>query len=190
MQQKISLKQLSAVLVFSLVSLHVSAEGLIESCNHCHDGQKKDVPVIAGISSVALENSLLAYIEGLREARPFEGQDMKTIVQNLSEDDFKKIVEHYASLPFTPVKQTVDAPLAEKGKKIHDAYCERCHTEGGSVAEDDSSILAGQWKGYLLEEMKHYKAGSRTGDRKMSEVMKSLSEEHLKALSEYYASQQ
>jgi len=166
------------------------ADKLIESCNACHDGQNKDVPVISGISSFAFETAMLAYVDGSREARPFEGKDMKTVVENLTEAEFKKTIEHYSSQEFTPVKQDFDKALAEKGKKIHDAYCARCHTEGGSLADDDSSILAGQWKGYLIEEMQNYKDGTRTGDRKMSEAMQDLSDEHIQALAEYYASQQ
>lgn len=174
----------------NFISSPVLADALIESCNQCHDGQKKDVPVIEGISGFALEASMLAYIEGLRQARPYEGDDMEAIVKNLSEAEFKNVLTHYSSQAFKPVKQDFDAQLAAKGKAIHDSYCERCHTEGGSVAEDDSSILSGQWKGYLIEEMNNYKNGSRTGDKKMSEAMKPLSAEHIKALAEYYASQQ
>ncbi len=168
----------------------LAADALIDSCNHCHDGIKKDIPIIDGVSSYALEASMLAYIEGLRKARPYEGEDMKSIVQKLSEAEFKKLLQHYASQTFTPVKQPFDTQLAAKGKALHESYCERCHTEGGSLAEDDSGILAGQWKGYLIEEIMHYKNGTREGDKKMVSTIKTLSDEHIQALAEYYASQQ
>jgi sulfide dehydrogenase cytochrome subunit len=32
---------------------------------------------------------------------------------------------------------------AAKGKAIHACACDKCHTEGGSVVEDDAGILAG-----------------------------------------------
>lgn len=180
-----------SIIVISLISAqYTTADELIESCNQCHDGIKKDIPVIEGISSFALEQSLLAYVDGSREARPYDGMDMKSIVANLSEAEFKKIIDHYPSKKFTPIKQAFDAELASKGKALHESYCSRCHTEGGSLADDDSSILSGQWKGYLIDEMNNYKNGSRIGDKKMTEAMKPLSDEHIKALAEYYASQQ
>jgi sulfide dehydrogenase cytochrome subunit len=167
----------------------VFADGLIESCNNCHDGVKQDIPVIKGTSAFALETSLLAYVENSRKARPHEGEDMKSIMKKLSETEFKKIIDHYPSQAFTPIKQAFNTELAAKGKILHESYCSRCHTEGGSLADDDSGILAGQWKNYLIDEMNNYKDGSRIGDKKMTEVMKSLSDEHIQALAEYYASQ-
>jgi len=179
------------ILVLSLVGVRYgAADELIESCNQCHDGSKKDIPVIEGISSFALEESLLAYVNGSREARPYDDKDMKSIVEKLSETEFKKIIDHYSAKEFTPIKQSFDAELASKGKALHESYCARCHTEGGSLADDDSSILAGQWKGYLIEEMQNYKNGSRIGDKKMTEAIKELSDEHIQALAEFYASQQ
>ncbi len=180
-----------SLIISSFVTIQpASAEALIKSCNHCHDGVKQDIPVIDGISAYALESSMLAYLDNSRVARPYEGADMKTILTSLSDADFKKLTEHYSSQTFTPIQQTFDAKLAETGKTIHESYCSRCHTEGGSLAEDDSSILAGQWKNYLIAEMKNYRNGTRIGDKKMIDAIKSLSDEHIQALAEYYASQQ
>lgn len=180
-----------SVAISSLTSFqYAAADKLIESCNHCHDNVKPDIPVIDGVSAFALETSMLAYVDNSRIARPYEGEDMKTIMSELSEEDFKRVLEHYSSQAFTPIKQEFNPELADKGKAVHEAYCSRCHTEGGSLAEDDSGILAGQWKGYLIEEMKNYKNGTRLGDKKMIDTIKPLSDEHINALAEYYASQQ
>tara|TARA_R110001592_G_scaffold68269_2_gene209122 strand:- start:2594 stop:3175 length:582 start_codon:yes stop_codon:yes gene_type:complete len=181
---------LSLIISSLVIFQSVSAEELIESCNHCHDGVKQDIPVINGISAFALETSLLAYVEDARKARPHEDEDMKSIMKKLSDVEFKKIIDHYPSQEFIPVKQAFNAELATKGKILHESYCSRCHTEGGSLADDDSGILSGQWKNYLIEEMNNYKNGSRIGDKKMTVVTKSLSDEHIQALAEYYASQQ
>ncbi len=173
-----------------LLSTFASTKDLIADCDSCHDGVKQDVPVISGISPFALEAMLLGYVDGSRVARTYDGQDMKTIVEGLSQDEFRTIIAHYSRLPFKTVKQTTDTALVNKGKAIHDALCERCHTEGGSVAEDDSGILAGQWKGFLITEMENYQNGTRLGDTTMIAVLKTLEATHLRALAEYYASQQ
>lgn len=165
------------------------ADALVEACNKCHTLDKKDVPVISGISALALEEALLAYTNGSRKARVLDGKDMKTELEKLSEEQIKHLIGHYSAQKFTPVTQDVDAALAAQGAKLHQTHCEKCHTENGTLAEDDSSILAGQWKGYLLEEMNQYKTGGRTGDKKMIDIIKTMDEAQFKALVEFYASQ-
>jgi sulfide dehydrogenase cytochrome subunit len=190
-QHTLKLALTSSLVILSLLSFRsVAADDLIESCNSCHTPTEQGVPVINGISAFALETSLLAYVEDSRVARLYKNDDMKSIMTKLSDADFKKIIDHYPAQAFIPIKQAFNPELAAKGKVLHESYCSRCHTEGGSLADDDSSILAGQWKSYIIEEMKNYKDGSRIGDRKMTEVTKSLSDEHIQALAEYYASQQ
>lgn len=178
------------VALFSLATPVIHADELVDACNKCHAPDKTDVPVISGISAFALEEALLAYTTDARKARVHEGKDMKTELEKLTEAQIKTLIEHYAAQKFTPVKQAFDATLAAQGAKLHATHCEKCHTENGALADDDSSILAGQWKGYLVEEMKQYKNGGRTGDKKMIEVLKAMSDEQITALAEFYASQQ
>lgn len=164
-------------------------DALINACNECHAPDKIDVPVISGVSAFALEDALLGYGNGARKPRKFEDKDMKTELEKLSEAQIKTLIEHYAALKFTPIKQAFDASLAAQGAKLHATHCEKCHTENGAVADDDSGILAGQWKGYLREEMKQYRNGGRTGDKKMIRVFNAMSDEQITALAEFYASQ-
>jgi sulfide dehydrogenase cytochrome subunit len=175
-------------------SLSLHADELINSCDKCHGengiSEDADVPSIAGMSSAYLEASMAAYTDGSRTAREYGKKDMKTIVAPLSANVLKKLADHYSSLPFVAAKQEFDSTLAASGKKVHNRYCEKCHTEGGSLAEDDSGILAGQWQPYLLEEMQQYQSGGRSGDRKMISTFKGLTEENVKELAEFYASQQ
>lgn len=178
--------------LFSLLALTATANAdeLVDACNKCHAPDKTDIPVISGISAFALEEALLAYTTGARKARVQDGKDMKTELEKLTEAQIKTLIEHYSAQKFTPIKQTLDAARVAQGAKLHATHCEKCHTENGALADDDSSILAGQWKGYLVEEMKQYKKGGRTGDKKMIEVLKGMSDEQITALAEFYASQQ
>jgi cytochrome subunit of sulfide dehydrogenase len=180
-------------LIIALLAVNVSADELIDSCNECHGeagiSTKPDVPIIAGISPFAFEISMVAYTDGSRIAREMEGNDMKKEVEKLSPKQLQQVIDHYSALPFIAAKQTVDSGLAAAGKKLHEDKCERCHTENGSLADDDSSILAGQWKAYLLAELTAYSKGERTGSKKMMAAMEGLTEQDLQALAEFYAGQ-
>ena len=115
---------------------------------------------------------------------------MCDVVAGLTDDQIEAIAAHYAALPFVPAEQEFDAALAERGKAIHDSECTRCHSDGGSNPEDEASILAGQWMGYLETTFAQYAAGEREQPEKMKEKMDALSAEDQTALIHYYASQQ
>lgn len=176
---------------------------MAENCNGCHGpgGQSTDtaIPTIAGISDLVHSDALFAYKDGARkchETKYLHGDtsraasDMCKVVENMSEDDMEAIAVHFAGLPFVAAKQPFDAALAAKGKAIHDTDCEKCHSGGGSVAEDDASILAGQWTGYTKRMFAEYAAGEREQPKSMKAKLDSLSADDIDALLNYYASQQ
>jgi sulfide dehydrogenase cytochrome subunit len=101
-----------------------------------------------------------------------------------------ELAAHYAALPFVAAKQEFDAGLAAAGKAVHEAECDRCHSEGGSNPEDEAGILAGQQMGYLTDTFAEYRAGEREQPQKMEEKLNALSDDDVKALVHYYASQQ
>jgi sulfide dehydrogenase cytochrome subunit len=115
---------------------------------------------------------------------------MCDVSKALSEDQIEAIADYYAALPFVAATQSFDAGLAETGKALHEKHCMRCHSDGGSNPEDESSILAGQWMGYLKSTFAQYAAGEREQPEKMKEKMDALSPEEANALIHYYASQQ
>lgn len=172
------------------------------TCADCHGengvSDEPEIPTIAGASAFFIENQLIIYQE---EARPcaadvFEEKDEEpaadshcALASELSEDEVVELAEYFASQPFAPADQPFDQALAEQGESIHERNCDKCHTEGGSLDLDDAGILAGQWKPYLIEQMKFFKAGERWQPEKMQPKMEELSEADIEALAEYYASQ-
>lgn len=169
-------------------------------CAVCHndDGisDKEEVPTIAGASAYFLENQLAVFAG---EARPCEADyfeqeseidaaDHCAIAESLSEDEQIEVAGYFSEQPFKPAQQSVDAELAGKGASIHEANCERCHSDAGSLALDDAGILAGQWKHYLIEQFEYYKADKRWQPEKMKPEM-DLGEDEMNALAEYYASE-
>jgi len=176
---------------------------IINNCEDCHGKNgisvESDVPTIAGASSAFMEATLFTYKDDARpviESKYRAGDtsrattDMKKIADQLTDQQIIELSDHYASLPFVPVKQSFDAALAVTGKKIHERKCRKCHEDGGASAEDDAGILAGQWTPYLQESMKHFRDGSRETDKKMKKLIDKLSEKEWLALLAFYASQQ
>ena len=189
--------------LFASVSMAGDLEAAVENCNGCHgdDGvsQSTDVPTIAGIPEFVHADALYIFRD---EARPCTETEYKqgdnsgssttmcAVAADLSDDMIDELAAYYAEKTFVPAKQDFDAALAEAGKAIHEAECDRCHSEGGSNAEDEASILAGQQMGYLEDTFAEYRAGEREQPKKMEEKLSALSDDDVKALVNYYASQQ
>lgn len=202
------MKLMSLFTGISLLALSTGAaaaglESLVEDCNGCHgdDGvsQWTDVPTIAGIDAFSHSEALFIYQE---EARPCTESEYRTgdtsrpattmceIAAGLDDDQIEALSAHYSALEFVPAKQDFDAALAEKGAAIHKQNCSKCHSDGGSNPDDEASILAGQWMGYLEASFADYASGERDQIDEMAEKMAELSDDDVKALLHYYASQQ
>lgn len=183
------------------VALGAAAPDSAKPCAECHGengvSSEGEIPTIAGASAFFIENQLLIYKEEARpcakeefdEAEDPPADDHCALANELSEEEVMELAEYFSSQAFVPADQAVDQELAELGKKIHERRCDKCHSEGGSLVLDDAGILAGQWKEYLLTQLRHYKAGERWQPEKMKPQMEELSDNEIKALAEYYVSQ-
>lgn len=176
----------------------------VEQCDSCHgDGGvsvESDIPSISGASAYVIEEYLYQYREDARPCRESKyrsgdterpATDMCAIAKDLSEDEIPEIAEYYSGREFVAATQDFDAVKAEAGRKIHKKGCEKCHSDGGSYADDDAGILAGQWMPYLEEAFADYAAGEREMmEDKMKEKIDALDAESIEALLHYYASMQ
>jgi cytochrome subunit of sulfide dehydrogenase len=176
---------------------------LVESCAECHgkDGASTDPhsPIISGFSAPYFADSMAAYAAKERpcpEAEypggPNKGKktDMCKIAKDLSKSDIDALAGYFAGKPFVPAKQAFDAALAAKGKAVHKEHCEKCHSDGGSLASDDAGILAGQWQHYQRATLKAYMSGEREADKKMAQKIEKLDAEMMEQLVHYYSSLQ
>ena len=198
-------KRVLASVFFAVCSGTATADfaALVESCDGCHgvDGVSEwsDMPSIAGIDAFVHSEALYIYQDVARPCADSEfrrgdtsrpATNMCDIAADLTEDDIEAIAAHYADLPFVPARQAFDADLAATGASIHDAGCAICHSDGGSNPADESSILAGQWMGYLRSTFEHYKMGERDQPPRMQKAIDALSDDDIEALLHFYASQQ
>lgn len=172
-------------------------------CADCHGKEgistESDVPTIAGLSEQYLLDSMDSYRNKTRpcpESKWRAGDTKRAattmckVATDLSPPDTAKIAKKLAGMKFAAAKQKFDAGKAATGKKVHDAACEKCHSEGGSLAEDDAGILAGQGMEYMKMTFDAYKKGTRQQPEKMKVKFDPLKPEELDALLHYYASQQ
>jgi sulfide dehydrogenase cytochrome subunit len=203
------MKRLISIAISLTLGLFASAamagdlDSIVADCNGCHgnDGvsQWTNVPTIAGVPEFVHSDALYLFRD---EARPCSESQYKqgdtskaattmcAVTADLSDDQIDEIAAYYAGLPFVAAKQDFDAALAEAGKAVHEAQCDRCHSEGGSNPDDEAGILAGNLMGYLEAQLAAYRAGKREQPAKMEEKVNALSDDDVKALVNYYASQQ
>jgi len=174
----------------------------VAECDACHGeggiSQESDVPTIAGISALVLEEYMFQYGDGARPCRESKyrhgdvsrpATDMCAVALALSEAEITDVAEYYADRNFVAAIQDFDAALAAEGAKIHKQGCEKCHTDGGSYKDDDAGRLAGQWKPYLKEVFADYASGKREMlEEKMRKKIDDLDAQSVSALLDYYAS--
>ena len=178
-------------------------DSMMKECNSCHGdngvSQWGDVPTIAGIDAFGIADGLFMYRDEERpcaESKYRQGDTsrapttMCAVTADLSDDDIEALGDAYSELSFVAAVQDFDAALAEAGAVIHKQQCDKCHSDGGANVDDEASILAGQWMGYLEDTFAWYLADERPQDKKMKEKMDALSADDVTALIHYYASQQ
>lgn len=194
---------LAAALSLSIASGAWAADinVVVTGCANCHDkdgaSTAPGVPVIGGLSSAYIVDEITDYKKKERPCPPTEIRagdkkgtktDMCEVVKDLSDADAKQVADFFAGKKFVKATQSFDAALAKKGEQIHQQNCEKCHSKGGSAADDDSGILAGQWMPYLKEQMTLFVSGKRIADLKMKPVISKLDDAGFDALVNYYAS--
>lgn len=167
---------------------------LANTCAGCHGTHGNSVgpasPTIAGAS----KDYLIETMQGFKSG-DIPGTIMGRIAAGYSDEEIMAMADVLSKQTFAKAQgQKFDADKAKKGAKLHDKYCEKCHAEGGTSAEDDSGILAGQWTPYLEYTIADFRAGHREAPKKMGKKLKQMEEKYGEAafdlLFNYYASQQ
>ena len=193
-----------ALALTSLVSLNIQAadiEKLIDDkCSDCHEknGNSKDehTPSIAGMSKTYFLEAMASYGKDQRPAMKLKDKKitMKDVASKLSKDDIDKLADYFSKQKFVATKQDFDAALAKKGKKLHKKYCDKCHSNNATSAEDDAGILEGQPKAYIQYSLDNYANGKREMGKKMDKKFKKMHKkygvESLEQLVHFYASHQ
>ncbi len=168
-----------------------------EVCAPCHglDGNstRPDVPSLAGQVQAYLESQLHAFAaQGGQRANGVMG----AIAVNLGADEMKRAAIYFARQPLRP-SGLADAPRRERADaaKLFNAglprkgvaSCASCHGTSGQGLPDLFPRLAGQHASYLAEQLRQFRAGSRSSDPKamMRKLAAGLSDREIDAVSSY-----
>lgn len=164
---------------------------LSNTCAGCHGtlgaSIGPSIPTLGGMSSVYLVETMEGYKSG-----DIPSTIMGRLAKGYTTEEFELMGEYFAKQKFVAATgQESDSVKAEKGAKLHDKYCEKCHSEGGTLADDDSGFLTGQWKSYLSAQMMDYHNKDRKAPKKMKKKLKKMFKKHgsagVEALVEYYS---
>lgn len=174
------------------MKMGASASMLANTCAGCHGtngvSQGPAAPTIAGLSRDYFIEVMQGFASG-----DIPSTIMNRMASGYTEEEIKQIADFYVAKPFVKASQEFDASMVDKGAKLHDKYCEKCHAEGGQSAEDDAGVLAGQWTPYTSYQLADFQAGDREPPKKMKKQLEKMLEKEgsagIDALLNYYASQ-
>ena len=167
-----------------------SGQALAFTCAGCHGTDGSSVgpssPSIAGMDPDVFIDVMKGYQQDKRNSTI-----MNRIAKAYTDEQLKGMAWFFAKQKLHLKPQEHDPQLAERGEKLHNQYCEKCHENGG--VHGDSGTLAGQWRPYLEYSMTDYISGLRPYPRKMKRkvdaVIEAEGNDAIQALIHYYTSQ-
>lgn len=169
-------------------------------CSACHaaDGNSAAPanPKLASQGYEYLHKQLVNFKAQANKKAERENPVMAGMVANLSADDMKNLAAYYASQKLKPAKAT-DKDLAALGQKIYRGgvaasgipACAGCHGPTGAGIPAQYPRIAGQFAEYVEEQLKAFRAGTRTNDPNgmMRGVAVRLNDREIKAVAQYAA---
>lgn len=151
-----------------------TAEALSYTCAGCHgtNGASNGpaIPSLAGLSKDYLVEAMEAYKED--EKNP---TIMNRIAKGYSTKQFELMGDFFSAQKVHQIKgQTFDYAKAKSGKKLHEKYCSSCHSEGGTVTDDEAGLLAGNATYFLEFSLEDFHDGSRDMPKNMKKKIKKM----------------
>lgn len=151
-----------------------TAEALSYTCAGCHgtNGASNGpaIPSLAGLSKDYLVEAMEAYKKDERNPTI-----MNRIAKGYSTKQFELMGDFFSAQKVHQIKgQTFDYAKAKAGKKLHEKYCSGCHSEGGTVTDDESGLLAGNSAYFLKFALEDFHDGSLDMPKKMKKKIKKM----------------
>ncbi len=170
-----------------------SPEALAYTCAGCHGtngvSNGPATPTLAGMHETYLSDTMIAYRDGERPSTI-----MTRIAKGYNDEEIAAMSSFFAKQEYVPAEQSAEGNDAKKGAKLHKKYCEKCHSENGTLADDESGFLSGQWLPYLHYSMDDFLNGDREMTKKMAKKVKEMrkkeGDDAFKTLTDFYGNGQ
>lgn len=172
-----------------------------ELCQECHADTNS--PGSSGVGVPQLAGQYGGYL--LKQLRNFKSGErkhrvMNPMVENLNDDDLRNISTYFANQPVMQGKggnaNAEAQSLFFRGDlKRNILSCKSCHGidgKGSHSTNDIYPVIAGQNRFYLREQLRNWRAATRTNSpsQVMNVIAKSLTDAEIEALAEYVSDMQ
>lgn len=199
----------SAIMATGAMATELSAEAIERgkaasvTCVACHQANGNGMnipngeswPRLAGLDRDYMVAQLHAFKEGTRV-----NASMLAFANMLNDEQINDVASYYANLPVTQIDTPdVDEKLLKHGERLAlegdwDRYivsCNSCHGVGSQGNGSSFPELAGQQPGYIAQQIRAWKEGTRTNDPQhlMSAIAKRLDDKDIEAVSAWLAIQ-
>ena len=178
-----------------------TARMLADTCAGCHGTDGASVGPASPSLAAMNPEYFTEVMQGFRDGKVYS-TIMGRIAKGYTDEELALMADYFGGKPFVAADQAVDEGLVAKGKKLHDKFCEKCHTEGGKplvaatkgeaqdqvkgqakdeddeedgeAGDEEYQILAGQWTPYLRYAMEDFRADRREMPKKMKSKLNDL----------------
>ncbi len=169
-------------------------------CAGCHNADGNSTiplyPILAGQYPGYIAKQLHDFKATEGEVAKRDNQIMAPMAANLSEEDITSLAAFYSQQK--PQSGTVsDESLVEAGKRLYQGgnlensipACSSCHSPNGQGIPPHYPRIDGQHPAYTLSQLQAFRQGTRRNDTNgtMRTVVSRMSEQEMKAVSEYIA---
>lgn len=164
---------------------------LAHTCAGCHGtlgaSAGDSMPIIGGQPKAFLVQSMKNYRDGKRHSTI-----MKRLAKGYDDAQIDAMADFTSKQPWVSADQKTDAKHVAQGKKLHTSKgCAGCHGATGVAPAPNTPRLAGQYSEYLYLQMKDYLNDKLTipgSASVMRGMLKGASDDDIRALAEFYAS--
>ncbi|MES2933533.1 MAG: c-type cytochrome [Pseudomonadota bacterium] len=165
----------------------------LPACASCHGA--------AGNSTIAQNPKLAAQHDAyiVKQLKNFTGPDrnnpiMSAYAKAMTDDDMRNVAAYLSAQTQKP-GAAKNPDTVDMGKKIYRAgiaeknvpACAGCHSPNGAGIPSQFPRVAGQHQDYTLAQLTNFRTGARKNGPMMSTIAKRMSDEEMKAVSDYIA---
>lgn len=120
---------------------------------------------------------------------------MEPIAKGMTEEDIRNVVAYLAKSSKPSPGAARNADTVELGRKIFRGgiaersvpACAACHSANGAGIPAQFPRLAGQHQAYTEAQLLAFRSGARKNSEQMTQIVKRMSEEEIKAVADYVA---